>query len=86
MDPYTGGLDGEGWPFGGTLYGQDFARLVTDLSEVRHVVSVRLFDMSGMDRRAVPGWEEGEGADELTLGTQDLFAVRRIRIQTEEAR
>ena len=86
LDPYTGGLDGEGWPFGGTLYGQDFARLVTDLSEVRHVVSVRLFDMSGMDRRAVPGWEEGEGADELTLGTQDLFAVRRIRIQTEEAR
>jgi len=86
LDPYEGGLDAEGWPFGGTLYAQDFARLVTDLSEVRHVVGVQLFDMSGADGRAVPGWEEGEGQLELSLETHDLFAARRIRIQTEEAR
>ncbi len=84
IDPYTGGLDGEGWPFGGTLYAQDFARMVTDIHEVRHVVDVQLFDMSEADPRAVPGWEEGEGTSELVLTDHDLFVVRRVRIRSEE--
>lgn len=84
LDPYTGGLEGEGWPFGGTLYAQDFARMVTDLAEVRHVVDVQLYDMSSADADAVPGWEEGEGEDELILTEHDLFAVRRVRIRIEE--
>lgn len=85
LDPYSGGLDGEGWPFGGTLYAQDFARMVTDIPEVRHVVEVQLYDMTGVDlRRAVPGWEEGEGDSELVLGAHDLYVVRRVRITTDE--
>ncbi len=84
LDPYSGGLDREGWPFQGTLYAQDFARMVSDIPEVRHVVEVRLFDLSDSSDRAVPGWEEGEGSAELQLLEQDLFDVRRIRIQTED--
>jgi len=86
LDPYSGGLDGEGWPFGGTLYAQDFARMVSEISEVRHVVDVQLYDMRATDfRRGVPGWEEGEGESELLLTEHDLFVVRRVRITTEDA-
>ncbi len=84
LDPYAGGLDGEGWPFKGTLYAADFARLVGDLPEVRHVVQVALYDMSKADPRAEPGWNEGDGAPSLVLGEHDLFVVRRVRVRTEE--
>ena len=85
LDPYAGGLDGEGWPFGGTLYAQDFARMVTDIPEVRHVVDVQLYNMERADERAVPGWEEGLGYPELVLQKHDLFVVRRVRVLSEEA-
>jgi hypothetical protein len=87
LDPFDGGLDGQGWPFKATVYAQDFARLVADIPEVRHVVDVALFEI-GKDRRAesdVPGWEEGEGVDELFLVDADLFLVRRVRVQFEGA-
>jgi hypothetical protein len=85
LDPYTGGLDLDGWPFNGTLYAQDFARMVTEIPEVRHVVEVRMFDLSHSNKeRAVPGWEEGEGSTEIQLVEYDLFDVRRIRIHTED--
>ena len=48
-------------------------------------MDVELFDMSAADPRAVAGWEEGHGNDELVLDAHDLFVVRRIRIGTEEA-
>jgi len=81
LDPYVGGLDGEGWPFSGRLYAQDFARMVLEIPEVRHVMSVQLFDLSGKDTRSVPGWELGSGEEELSLRDFDLFYARRIRIQ-----
>lgn len=86
LDPYQGGLDREGWPFGGTLYAPDFARMVSDIPEVRHVVDVSLYDMSAPEKaRSAPGWEEGQGVHELVLTAHDLFVVRRVRIRTEEA-
>lgn len=96
LDPYVGGLDAEGWPFGGTLYAQDFARMVSDIPEVRHIIDVQLYDMSGPDKaKAAPGWEEGQGVRELVLVQQDtgdperpprdLFVVRKVRVRTEEA-
>lgn len=85
LDPYAGGLDGEGWPFGGTLYAQDFARMVSEIPEVRHVSDVHLYDMSDESSDAVPGWEEGEGHRELFLTKHDLFVVRRVRVRTEES-
>jgi hypothetical protein len=85
LDPYDGGLDGGGWPFRGTVYAQDFARMVSDIPEVRHVVDVALYDMGGeRRRRGVPGWEEGEGVKELVLTQHDLFTVRRVRVRTED--
>ncbi|MCP4804071.1 MAG: hypothetical protein GY913_34340 [Proteobacteria bacterium] len=83
LDPYEGGIDQEGWPFRGTLYAQDFARMVSDIPEVRHVVDVQIFDVSG-NVKGPAGWEEGEGAHELPLEKHDLFVVRRIRIRTED--
>ncbi|MEY3214353.1 MAG: hypothetical protein RIT28_4834, partial [Pseudomonadota bacterium] len=85
LDPYIGGLDGAGWPFQGTLYAQDFGRLVSDIPEVRHVVDVQIFDMRGERAKGPPGWEEGEGLKELVLDRHDLFEIRRVRIRTEEA-
>lgn len=85
LDPYSGGLDGDGWPFSGTLYAQDFARMVSDIPEVRHVGEVHLYNMSeAPDGVVVPGWEEGEGKSELFLGEHDLFVVRRVRVRAEE--
>jgi predicted phage baseplate assembly protein len=84
LDAYTGGLDREGWPFGGTLYAQDFARMVGEIPEVRHVVEVRLFPMAQAGPQDPPGWESTDGVEELFLTTHDLFVVRRVRVRTEE--
>ena len=84
LDPYTGGLDGSGWPFGGTLYSQDLARMVSDITDVRHVTQVSLFDMSQDDPRSNPGWETRLGDGELVLEQHDLYVVRRMRIRIEE--
>jgi hypothetical protein len=84
LNPYIGGLDQEGWPFGGTLYAQDFARMVSEIPEVRHVVNVQLFDMSQRDPRDPAGWEEGLGETELILEDHDLFSLRRVRVVIED--
>ena len=84
LDPYEGGIDREGWSFGGTLYAQDFARMVTDIQEVRHVSDVRLYGDLGEGERPLPGWEKGEGQSELQLAEDDLFQVKRIRIEIED--
>ncbi len=84
LDAYMGGLDREGWPFGGTLYAQDFARMVGEIPEVRHVVEVRLFPMAQAGPQDPPGWESTDGVEELFLTTHDLFVVRRVRVRTEE--
>lgn len=87
LDPYRGGIDGEGWPFGGTLYAADFARLITDIPDVRHVVDVRVFSTDGGDTRTPPGWERASGAAELVLSDADLFRPREIRVRfVEDAR
>lgn len=83
LDPYVGGLDGEGWPFSATLFAQDFGRMVADIAEVRHVSEVRVYDVSDKARRA-PGWEESEGVEELHLDRHDLVAVRKVRVKIED--
>lgn len=85
LDPYAGGLDGEGWPFGGTLYAQDFGRMVVDLPDVRHVVGVRLFRAPDLSRGGDAGWEQQQGTSTLSLDHADLFAVRHVRIVWEDA-
>jgi len=85
LDPYKGGLDSGGWPFGGTIYAQDFSRMVAKIPEIRHVVGVEIYDMRFEKRTGgPPGWEAGEGLEELALLGHDLFAVRRVRILSEE--
>jgi hypothetical protein len=86
LDPYNGGLDANGWPFGGTLYSQDLARMVVDIPDVRHVTQVSLFDMSSVDGRNNPGWESQLGDVELALSKHDLYVVRRMRVLIEESR
>jgi predicted phage baseplate assembly protein len=85
LDPYDGGLDANGWPFSGTLYAQDFGRMVSDLNEVRHVVDVQVFEVrkEGMDLD-YPGWEKGQGVDSLVLSVDDLFVLRHVRVVSEE--
>lgn len=85
LDPYVGGLDGLGWPFGGTLYAQDFARMVADIPDVRHVIDVQLYDATGEKKKGSARWEEGEGVRELVLVTHDLFSVEHVRVRTEDA-
>jgi predicted phage baseplate assembly protein len=82
LDPYIGGLDGAGWPFQGTLFAQDFGRIVTDLPEIRHVVSVEVYAVDAPE--ATPGWERGEGHHTLVLEKADLFVLRHVRIVSEE--
>jgi hypothetical protein len=86
LDPYDGGFDGTGWPFGGTLYSQDLARMVTDIPDVRHVTQVSLFDMSESITGPNPGWESQLGDTEITLTKHDLYVVRRMRVLIEETR
>ena len=82
LDPYQGGLDGGGWPFHGTLFAQDFGRMVTDLGEVRHVVEVHVYDVETAD--GTPGWERGQGRQTLILDKEDLFVLRHVRVVAEE--
>jgi len=80
LDPYDGGLDGGGWPFRGTLYAQDFGRMVTDIAGVRHVVKVQVYD----SQPGLPGWERGQGLETLVLDANDLFVCRNVRVVSEE--
>ncbi|MEQ1502468.1 MAG: baseplate J/gp47 family protein [Myxococcota bacterium] len=93
LDPYTGGIDGLGWPFRGTLFAQDFGRMVADLVEVRHVVEVQVYPNPTGSVGAVPssggpglapGWERGEGHQTLVLGEHDLFVLHNVRVVSEE--
>jgi hypothetical protein len=86
LDPYAGGLDATGWPFGATLYAQDFARLVTDIVEVRHVVDVRVFPVSDEVLDAAPGWETAQGQQVLPLHQVDLLHVREVRVRWAKER
>jgi hypothetical protein len=83
LDPYHGGLDGEGWPFQGTLFAQDFGRIVTDLSEVRHVVEVQVYEVPDDTQDTAPMWERGQGSGTLVLD-KDLFVLRHVRVVSEE--
>lgn len=82
LDPYVGGLDGQGWPFQGTLFAQDFGRMVVDLPEVRHVMEVHVYDVNAAD--PTPGWERGQGEGTLVLDKYDLFVLRHVRVVSEE--
>jgi hypothetical protein len=84
LDPYTGGIDGQGWPFGGTLYAQDFGRMVSDIPEVRHVTDVQLYEVTEGREKEFPGWEKGQGTTTLGLDKADLFVIRRVRILAAE--
>ena len=89
LDPWGGGLDGEGWPFGATVFAADFGRLVLAVPEVRHVVDVRLFPVAPVPeggRVAPPGWETSPGDAVLSLPGIDLFLVREVRIRWAEER
>ncbi len=82
LDPYHGGLDGQGWPFGGTLYAQDFSRMVNDIHEVRHVVEVHVYPVT--TEGSAPGWERGQGLQTMVLDRADLFVLRQVRVVSEE--
>ncbi len=84
LDPYHGGLDNDGWPFKGTLFAQDFGRIVTDLTEVRHVVEVQVYEVPADTTDATPMWERGQGANTLVLDPADLFVLRSVRVVSEE--
>ncbi|MCO4744014.1 MAG: baseplate J/gp47 family protein [Proteobacteria bacterium] len=83
LDPYFGGLDADGWPFGATLYAEDFGRMVTDIPEVRHIMDVEVYAVGADDDEKVPGWEAGRGSRTLVLESDDLFQVRNIRVRAE---
>jgi hypothetical protein len=84
LDPYGGGIDGAGWPFKGTLYAQDFGRMVSDIPEVRHVTDVQLYLVNEGRDKEYPGWEKGQGSNMQLLENADLFVVRRVRILAAE--
>ena len=85
LDPYHGGLDGEGWPFGGTLYAQDFGRMVGEVEDLRHVMNVQLYPIDEDKQEDLPGWEKGQGVDILHLHQHDLFVIRHVRVIAEES-
>ena len=37
LDPYTGGVDGKGWPFGEVPRAQDLQHILKEIPEIRHV-------------------------------------------------
>jgi hypothetical protein len=83
LDPYDGGLEGEGWPFQGTLFSADFGRLVKDIPQIRHVSDVRIFNRTNIDDTTGPGWETGQGVEVLQLSKHDLFVLNAVRIVAE---
>jgi hypothetical protein len=86
LDPYEGGLEKQGWPFGAAVYAQDFGRMVTDIHEVRHVVDVRLYPAMDPDGETTPGWVTDEGLSMLPLNGADLLEVREVRVRWAKER
>jgi hypothetical protein len=84
LDPYVGGIEGAGWPFSGTLYAQDFGRIVSAIPEIRHVVDVTLYGVGGGNDKEFPGWEKGQGSQVISLTDHDLFVIRMIRVMSED--
>ena len=80
LDPYRGGVGGCGWPFGGTLFAEDFGRLIADLPDVRHVMGVELFELTGGAAALHPGWVHGGGVARVCLVDADLFVVRHVLV------
>ena len=37
LDPYSGGVDGKGWPFGDVPRSQDLQHILKEIPEIRHV-------------------------------------------------
>ena len=58
--------------------------MVSDISDVRHVTEVFLFDMSQDPNKETPGWEISMGEKDVALTDYDLYVVRRIRVRIEE--
>ena len=81
LDPWSGGIDGTGWPFGATLYPQDLARMAADVSAVRHVVGMRAFPIGALSDP--PGWERGRGQSTLSLEGAELLSLRFVRVRVE---
>jgi hypothetical protein len=98
LDPYEGGFDEKGWPFKGTLYRQDISRMLAEITEIRHLSDVELYDVSGRENHNTAAWDmssdvfdEEESSvkgllpqSEIRLLTYDLFHLRRIRIYVED--
>lgn len=84
LDAYEGGLDRGGWPFGGTLFAQDFGRMVADIRDVRHVVDVNIYEVTDSRDSEFPGWEKGQGSKVLLLQKADLFVLRKVRVMSED--
>jgi predicted phage baseplate assembly protein len=59
LNPLTGGVDGQGWPFGSPVYTSDIISLLQKIPEVRHLGSILLFELRQSEgiwqRSLVPG-------------------------------
>lgn len=56
LNPLTGGVDGQGWPFGGAVYTSDIVSLLQKIPEIRHLGSILLFELrqeQGIWRRSL---------------------------------
>jgi hypothetical protein len=45
LNPITGGLDGQGWPFGRPLYPSDIVNLFQQFPAVRYLGVIQLFEL-----------------------------------------
>ncbi|WP_404786863.1 putative baseplate assembly protein [Altericista sp. CCNU0014] len=59
LNPLTGGVEGQGWPFGSPVYTSDIVSLLQKMPGVRHLGSVLLFELRQEDgqwqRSLAPG-------------------------------
>ena len=80
--PLSGGLAGDGWPFGRSAYVSDVYRALDDLTGVRHVTGLRLITPDPTRRELT---RDGDLVG-ITLDDHELFAldVNADSFETEE--
>lgn len=77
LNPLVGGLDGQGWPFGRTLYPSDVYTCLRRVSGIEHIESMRLYHHLAEGNRK-------EITDKLTITARGLIASAEHEVKCNQ--
>lgn len=79
VNPLTGGVNGDGWPFGRDLMVSDIMAAISGVEGVQYIRSVRLFPITYENRQ----FRVGDEADVIALPADGLVASYQHRVMPD---